>query len=266
MLDSSMGVRATIIRSLVERSAVNSAGAPGNRGGRKQGSTAEGLADGELRNGAVKFGHDDDRRCRRRSRLSWPGFTRDCLPSGRHWTERRGPSGTNLTLPSRNETRGREIPRALLAGNRAIGTQLTAFAVGRSGSYCQNKQSQGGELPMGRFRGVTAVAGICAAFVAVTGEARANDGFYKGKRLTVLVNYAPGGSTDTEARVFVRHIGRVLEGQPAVIIQNMEGAGGFVGAKYVGEVASRDGTLAGYLTATAFLAALEPERFKVDFR
>ena len=65
------------------------------------------------------------------------------------------------------------------------------------------------------------------AFVAVTAEVRAEDAFYKGKRLTVLVNYAPGGSTDAEARVFVRHIGRVLEGQPGVIIQNMEGAGGF---------------------------------------
>ena len=96
--------------------------------------------------------------------------------------------------------------------------------------------------------------------------AAAQEPFYQGKRLTILVNYAPGGSTDAEARVFVRHIGRVLDGQPGVIIQNMEGAGGFVGAKYVGEVAPRDGTLLGYFTATAFLAALEPERFKVDFK
>jgi hypothetical protein len=119
---------------------------------------------------------------------------------------------------------------------------------------------------MGCFPRLAGIIGLCSAFAAMAGEVSANDGFYKGKRLTVLVNYAPGGSTDVEARVFVRHIGRVLEGQPSVIIQNMEGAGGFVGARYVGEVASRDGTLAGYLTATAFLAALEPERFKVDFR
>jgi hypothetical protein len=119
---------------------------------------------------------------------------------------------------------------------------------------------------MGYFRRFAGIAGLCAAFVVVTAEVRAQDAFYKGKRLTVLVNYAPGGSTDAEARVFVRHIGRMLEGQPAIIIQNMEGAGGFVGAKYVGEVAPRDGTVAGYLTATAFLAALEPERFKVDFK
>src|SRR6478672_8190316 len=80
--------------------------------------------------------------------------------------------------------------------------------------------------------------------------AAAQEPFYQGRRLTILVNYAPGGSTDAEARVFVRHIGRVLDGQPGVIIQNMEGAGGFVGAKYVGEVAPRDGTLLGYFTAT----------------
>jgi tripartite-type tricarboxylate transporter receptor subunit TctC len=119
---------------------------------------------------------------------------------------------------------------------------------------------------MSSFRRLAAIVALCTAFGASGGDLHADDGFYKGKRLTVLVNYAPGGSTDAEARVFVRHIGRLLEGRPSVIIQNMEGAGGFVGAKYVGEVAPRDGTLAGYLTATAFLAALEPERFKVDFR
>ena len=63
-----------------------------------------------------------------------------------------------------------------------------------------------------------------------------------------------------------RHIGRLIDGQPSVVIQNMEGAGGLVGAKYIGEVAPRDGTLAGYLTATAFLYALDPERFRVDFK
>jgi tripartite-type tricarboxylate transporter receptor subunit TctC len=94
----------------------------------------------------------------------------------------------------------------------------------------------------------------------------AQDPFYKGKRLTVLVNYAPGGATDGEARVFARHIGRLLDGHPNVIIQNIEGAGGLVGTKYVGEIAPRDGTLVGYLTGPAFHYAMEPERFKADFK
>jgi tripartite-type tricarboxylate transporter receptor subunit TctC len=50
------------------------------------------------------------------------------------------------------------------------------------------------------------------------------------------------------------------------VIQNMDGAGGIVGAKYLGEVAPRDGTMAGYFTGTAFMYALDPERFKVDFK
>jgi tripartite-type tricarboxylate transporter receptor subunit TctC len=101
---------------------------------------------------------------------------------------------------------------------------------------------------------------------APVSQAGAQEPFYAGKRLTVLVNYAPGGSTDTEARVFARHIGRLIDGQPGVIIQNMDGAGGLVGAKYVGEVGPRDGTLAGYFTATGFIYALDPERFRADFK
>jgi len=46
----------------------------------------------------------------------------------------------------------------------------------------------------------------------------------------------------------------------------MEGAGGVVGAKYLGEVAPRDGTMAGYFTGTAFIYALDPDRFRVDFK
>jgi hypothetical protein len=103
--------------------------------------------------------------------------------------------------------------------------------------------------------------------LAISGVAgQAQEPFYFGKRLTVLVNFAPGGSTDAEARVVARHIGRLIDGQPSVIIQNMDGAGGLVGGKYVGEVAPRDGSLLGYFTATGFLYALDPERFKVDFK
>jgi hypothetical protein len=106
----------------------------------------------------------------------------------------------------------------------------------------------------------------CVALALAAQPGHAQEPFYKGKRLTMLVNFAPGGSTDAEARVFVRHMGRLIDGQPSLVIQNMEGAAGLVGAKYVGEVAPRDGTLAGYLTGTAFLYALDPELFRVDFK
>ena len=91
-------------------------------------------------------------------------------------------------------------------------------------------------------------------------------GYYAGKQLTVLVNYDAGGPTDIEARVFARHIGRHIGGGPNVIVQNMGGAAGLIGTKYLGEVAAKDGTMLGYLTAATQRYVTNPERFTVDFR
>jgi tripartite-type tricarboxylate transporter receptor subunit TctC len=105
-----------------------------------------------------------------------------------------------------------------------------------------------------------------AALAALASSAQGEEPFYRGKRLTLLINFAAGGPTDIEGRLFAKHIGRHIAGEPNIIIQNMDGAGGIVGAKYVGEVAPRDGTLAGYFTGTAFTYSLDPGRFRVDFR
>ena len=94
----------------------------------------------------------------------------------------------------------------------------------------------------------------------------AADDFYKGKRLTILVNYAAGGPTDLEARVLAQHIGRHIPGQPTVIIQDMGGAGGLIGAKYVGEIAPADGSLMGYFSGASQRYATNPELFTVDLK
>jgi tripartite-type tricarboxylate transporter receptor subunit TctC len=96
--------------------------------------------------------------------------------------------------------------------------------------------------------------------------AAADEALYKGKRLTVLVNFAAGGPTDIEGRLFARHIARHIEGQPTILVQNMEGAGGLVGNGYLGEIAPKDGTMVGYFTGAAWLYATEPNKHRVDFR
>ncbi|MFL6799963.1 MAG: hypothetical protein ACJ8F3_21445 [Xanthobacteraceae bacterium] len=107
---------------------------------------------------------------------------------------------------------------------------------------------------------------LCTALLIAGSQARAGEPFYKGKRLTILINFASGGPTDIEGRLFAKHLVRQLEGAPNIIIQNMEGAGGIVGAKYLGEVAPRDGSVAGYFTGTSFIYTLDPDRFRVDFK
>src|SRR3954465_744554 len=110
-----------------------------------------------------------------------------------------------------------------------------------------------------------ALLALCA--VALGGQpASAQEPFYKGKRLTVLINFAAGGPTDIEGRLFAKYLARHIDGTPNVIVQNMDGAGGVGGASYVGEVAPKDGTVMGYLSGTSWIYVSEPERWRVDFK
>ena len=118
---------------------------------------------------------------------------------------------------------------------------------------------------MFRLRMRAALLGLCAAVVA-SAPGAADEPFYKGKRLTVLVNYAAGGPTDIEGRLLARHIGRHIDGQPAIVVQNMDGAGGLVGTSYLGEIAPKDGSMMGYLTGAAWVYATEPDKHRVDFK
>src|SRR5262245_63038391 len=107
---------------------------------------------------------------------------------------------------------------------------------------------------------------ICAALSLTTVEASAQQPYYQGKRLTVLINFAAGGPADIEGRIFAKHLVKHIDGQPQLVVQNMDGAGGLIGAQYLGEIAPKDGTVLGALTGTAWIYASDPERWRVDFR
>src|SRR5262245_66096587 len=101
---------------------------------------------------------------------------------------------------------------------------------------------------------------------AMSAPTLAQDPFYKGKRLTVLVNFDAGSATDIEGRVFARHFAKHIDGQPQIIVQNIAGSGGNNGTQYLGEVAPKDGTTFGYLTGSAWNFARQPQLFRVDLR
>src|SRR3954453_6646407 len=104
------------------------------------------------------------------------------------------------------------------------------------------------------------------ALTLASAGAQAQQGFYAGKQITILGNYDAGGPTDFEARLLSRHLGRHLVGNPNFIVQNIGGAGGLIGAKYLGEVATKDGSMMGYFTGSTRRYVSNPERFNVDFR
>src|SRR5271170_1216353 len=99
----------------------------------------------------------------------------------------------------------------------------------------------------------TTLSVIAAAVLAISvAAANADEPFYKGKRLTLLINFAPGGPTDVEGRLLAKHIVKHIDGNPLIIVQNKDGASGMVGAAYLGEIGLKDGTMFGYLTGTGW--------------
>src|SRR5262249_5329550 len=109
-------------------------------------------------------------------------------------------------------------------------------------------------------------AGLALSVLAGASSAVAQAPFYEGKRITILNNFGPGGPNDVEIRLVARHLRKHIGGQPNIIFQDKEGAGGLVGTKYLGEVAPKDGSIIGYLSAASSLYANSPELFTVDFR
>jgi tripartite-type tricarboxylate transporter receptor subunit TctC len=65
--------------------------------------------------------------------------------------------------------------------------------------------------------------------------------FYKGKTITVYIGTTPGALYDQWGRILAQHIGKHIPGNPALIVQNMPGAGHMIAANYVYNKTKPDG-------------------------
>ena len=101
------------------------------------------------------------------------------------------------------------------------------------------------------------VAGACVlSAVSLAAAQESVEQFYKGKQVQIVVGSSPGGGYDTYARLLARHLGDHIPGNPAVVVQNMSGAGSNRAAGYVYSVAPKDGTVAGAIFPGAILQPL----------
>lgn len=107
------------------------------------------------------------------------------------------------------------------------------------------------------------IAGLLAAF-ALNVNAAESPPFYQGKTLNVVINFAAGGPTDIESRIFARHLSRHIPGAPPVTVQNMGGGGGLTAVNYIGEVAKPDGLTAAYFTGALFQHQIKDPALRVD--
>jgi tripartite-type tricarboxylate transporter receptor subunit TctC len=77
--------------------------------------------------------------------------------------------------------------------------------------------------------------------------------FFAGKTVRIVVGLAPGGGFDTYARLLARHLGRHIPGNPAIIVENMTGAGGLIAANHLYRVAKPDGLTLVHVPGTLLL-------------
>jgi tripartite-type tricarboxylate transporter receptor subunit TctC len=110
---------------------------------------------------------------------------------------------------------------------------------------------------------------MLAAFAAGILPAQADSvaDFYRGKEIAILVGYGAGGGYDTTARLFARHFGKHVPGNPSIVVQNMPGAGSMLVANNIFNTAPKSGTVLGVFASST---ALEPlfgnKRAKYDPR
>jgi tripartite-type tricarboxylate transporter receptor subunit TctC len=86
--------------------------------------------------------------------------------------------------------------------------------------------------------------------------ALAQESFYKGKTIRMVVATSAGGGFDTYTRTLVRHLGKFIPGHPSLIVENMPGAGHLIGANHIYKVAQPDELTIGHFQGGLFLYQL----------
>lgn len=81
---------------------------------------------------------------------------------------------------------------------------------------------------------------LAFAALCVTAPASAAD-FYKDKVVAIVTSTGAGGTYDSMARLFSRHLGRFIPGRPSFIVRNMPGGGNVIATNHMYNIAPKDG-------------------------
>src|SRR5215207_2200296 len=80
--------------------------------------------------------------------------------------------------------------------------------------------------------------------------------FYRGKTVRIIVGFSAGGGYDQYSRLIARHMSKYIPGNPAVIVDNMAGAGSIIAANHTFNAAPKDGTVIGNISGPIVLEQL----------
>src|SRR5688572_23427198 len=88
-----------------------------------------------------------------------------------------------------------------------------------------------------------AVATVALGLAATAALADPVEDFYKGKTITLIVPFNPGGTTANFAQSFADHVGKHIPGNPSVVAEFMPGGGGVLATNHAYTRSPRDGTV-----------------------
>ena len=80
--------------------------------------------------------------------------------------------------------------------------------------------------------------------------------FYHGKTVRIVVGFSAGGGYDQYSRLIARHLSKYIPGNPAIIVDNMAGAGSIIAANHIFNAAPKDGTIIGNVSGPIILEQL----------
>lgn len=86
---------------------------------------------------------------------------------------------------------------------------------------------------------------ILFAFGAWVAPAPAQEAFFKGKTMRIVVGFSAGGGFDAYSRAIGRHMGKHIPGNPTIIVENMTGAASILAANHLYRIAKPDGLTIG---------------------
>jgi len=93
--------------------------------------------------------------------------------------------------------------------------------------------------------------GVLIALAGFTADASAQAPFYQGKTITIAAGTAPGGIGDNRVKSMLPYLRKYIPGNPAILVQYMDGGGGRQVGNHMFRVARPDG-----LTIGAFSSAV----------
>src|SRR5687767_7948126 len=74
-------------------------------------------------------------------------------------------------------------------------------------------------------------------------SASAQENFYAGKAIRIIVGTGSGGGDDGAARLTARYLGKYIPGNPSFVVENMPGASGIKATNFLYDAAPKDGTV-----------------------